>query len=79
MVLSSNSRSAENPGYTKLVFVTFGNFWLMLQRKKCSPQTKLISPGMHFPLVVWLQHFGAPIMALPVPYPPTPRSLIFDL
>ena len=36
---------------------------------KCTPQTKLFAPGMHFPLAVWLQHFGAPIMALPVPYP----------
>ena len=30
---------------------------------------ELIAPGMHFPLAVWLQHFGAPSMALPVPYP----------
>jgi hypothetical protein len=26
-------------------------------------------------MVVWLEHFGTPIMALPVPYPP-PQTLL---
>ena len=44
----------------------------MLQRKKCSPQTKLFAPGNASAWVVWLQHFGAPSMVLPVPFPHQP-------
>jgi hypothetical protein len=44
----------------------------MLQRKKTSPQTKLFAPGNASAWVVWLQHFGAPSMVLPVPFPHQP-------
>jgi hypothetical protein len=48
---SAHARAVHNP-----LLMTLGKCY----SERNVPKTEFISPGMHFPLVVWLQHFGAP-------------------